>query len=285
MAATASSFSTGVLNTIPKAHSSQFIPISKPATAAAPITASTADPEATVSRFAANENPDKALKSSLNPLNGKTLPMSLLTPALQWRSLERSIIRDVLPGHEQVLDVEDIPWVVSEAFYLATSDIPCPILIDITKDVQQQMRFHQPIWLTGYMSRLSKSPNEIHLEEKQIVRLILDWNKTLLSIPTADEYSLQMFRMHATVYAELLIIPLIEVTYIDPSEIGKNKQPCVSVCADLKVALKGINAILESKGVKDKLDFEAWREELNEQKQKFPLSHKNKNRTRISCWK
>ncbi|KAI5448058.1 hypothetical protein KIW84_015477 [Lathyrus oleraceus] len=36
---------------------------------------------------------------------------------------------------------------------------------------------------------------------------------------------------------------------IDSAEIGKNKQPHVSVCGDLKLALKGINRILESNGI------------------------------------
>ncbi|KAG4381072.1 hypothetical protein GLYMA_15G072500v4 [Glycine max] len=61
---------------------------------------------------------------------------------------------------------------------------------------------------------------------------------------------------------------------IDSAEIGKNKQPHVSVCADLKLALKGINHMLESRGVGGKLDFRGWREELNEQKRRFPLSYK-----------
>ncbi|KAL3037408.1 hypothetical protein AAZX31_01G065500 [Glycine max] len=48
----------------------------------------------------------------------------------------------------------------------------------------------------------------------------------------------------------------------------------VSVCVNLKLALKGINRVLESRGVAGKLDFRGWREELNEQKRRFPLSYK-----------
>jgi len=61
---------------------------------------------------------------------------------------------------------------------------------------------------------------------------------------------------------------------IDPAEIGKNKIPYVSVCADMKVALEGLNSILLSNRISCKLNFESWREELSVQKLKFPLSFK-----------
>ena len=97
--------------------------------------------------------------------------------------------------------------------------------------------------------------------------------------PIADENSLQMLGMHGTVYAnyavdkaDLLLAfgvrfddrvtgkleafasraKIVHID-IDSAEIGKNKQPHVSVCADLKLALKGINRVLESRGVAGKL--------------------------------
>ncbi|KAK7246527.1 hypothetical protein RIF29_41396 [Crotalaria pallida] len=243
------------------------------------------------------------------------------------------VTRSITKHNYLVLDVDDIPRIVSEAFFLATSGRPGPVLIDVPKDIQQQLavpNWDQPIRLAGYMSRLPKSPNEAHLE--QIVRLISESKKPVLyvgggsldsseelrrfveltgipvastlmglgSYPIGDERSLQMLGMHGTVYAnyavdksDLLLAfgvrfddrvtgkleafasraKIVHID-IDSAEIGKNKQPHVSVCADLKLALKGINRILESKGIKDKVDFRSWREELNEQKVKFPLSFK-----------
>jgi acetolactate synthase-1/2/3 large subunit len=63
---------------------------------------------------------------------------------------------------------------------------------------------------------------------------------------------------------------------IDSAEIGKNKQPHVSMCADINLALAGLNLILEEKmrGGQVNLNFSAWREELKEQKMNFPLSYK-----------
>ncbi|KRH75219.2 LOW QUALITY PROTEIN: hypothetical protein GLYMA_01G070700v4 [Glycine max] len=54
---------------------------------------------------------------------------------------------------------------------------------------------------------------------------------------------------------------------------GAAGQRCM-FCVNLKLALKGINRVLESRGVAGKLDFRGWREELNEQKRRFPLSYK-----------
>ncbi|TKY71682.1 Acetolactate synthase 3 [Spatholobus suberectus] len=223
--------------------------------------------------------------------------------------------------------------IVKEAFFLATSGRPGPVLIDIPKDIQQQLaipNWDQPIRLPGYMSRLPKPPDEKHLE--LIARLVLESKKPVLYVgggclnsseelrrfvdltgvpvastlmglgayPVGDENSLQMLGMHGTVYAnyavdrcDLLLAfgvrfddrvtgkleafasraKIVHID-IDSAEIGKNKQPHVSVCADLKLALEGINRALESQGVGGKLGFRGWREELNDQKRRFPLSYK-----------
>ncbi|XP_028765102.1 acetolactate synthase 3, chloroplastic-like [Neltuma alba] len=243
------------------------------------------------------------------------------------------VTRSITKHNYLVMDVEDIPRIVSEAFYLATSGRPGPVLIDIPKDVQQQLAvpsWGQPIKLAGYSSRLPKSPDGIHLQ--QIARLIMDSKKPVLYVgggcvnsseelrrfveltgipvastlmglgayPVGDVYSLQMLGMHGTVYAnyavdqsDLLLAfgvrfddrvtgkleafasraKIVHID-IDAAEIGKNKLPHVSICADIKVALESLNQILESREIRGKLDFQTWREELNEQKRKFPLSYK-----------
>ncbi|XP_027364450.1 acetolactate synthase 3, chloroplastic-like [Abrus precatorius] len=243
------------------------------------------------------------------------------------------VTRSITKHNYLVLDVDDIPKVVSEAFFVATSGRPGPVLIDVPKDIQQQLavpNWDQPIKLTGYISRLPKVPSEAQLD--QILRLIMEAKKPVLYVgggclnssvelrrfveltgipvastlmglgvyPIGDEHSLQMLGMHGTVFAnyavdnsDLLLAfgvrfddrvtgkleafasraKIVHID-IDSAEIGKNKLPHVSVCADLKMALEGINRILESKGVKGKLDLEAWREEISVQKRKFPLSYK-----------
>ncbi|GAB2213407.1 hypothetical protein Drorol1_Dr00021449 [Drosera rotundifolia] len=47
--------------------------------------------------------------------------------------------RSITKHNYLVLHVEDIPRVVKEAFFMARSGRPGPVLIDIPKDIQQQM--------------------------------------------------------------------------------------------------------------------------------------------------
>ncbi|CAI8601979.1 unnamed protein product [Vicia faba] len=243
------------------------------------------------------------------------------------------VTRSITKHNYLILDVDDIPRVVKEAFFLATSGRPGPVLIDVPKDIQQQLavpNWDEPIKLTGYVSRLPKIPDEAQFE--QVLRLILESKKPVLyvgggclnsseelnrfveltgipvastlmglgSYPIGGEHSLHMLGMHGTVYAnyavdssDLLLAfgvrfddrvtgkleafasraKIVHID-IDSAEIGKNKIPHLSICADMKVALEGLNRVLESKGDKGKLDFEAWRQELNVQKLKFPLGFK-----------
>ncbi|CAN0905957.1 Acetolactate synthase 3, chloroplastic [Linum grandiflorum] len=243
------------------------------------------------------------------------------------------VTRSITKHNYLVLDVDDIPRVVKEAFHLATSGRPGPVLIDIPKDIQQQLavpNWNSPMKLPGYLSRMPKNPCGSSLEV--ITRFISESKKPVLyvgggclnssdelsrfveltgipvastlmglgSYPVGDDLSLQMLGMHGTVYAnyavehsDLLLAfgvrfddrvtgkleafasraKIVHID-IDPAEIGKNKQPHASVCGDVKLALQGINELLETKEAKSKLDFSAWREELNEQKLKYPLTYK-----------
>jgi acetolactate synthase-1/2/3 large subunit len=210
------------------------------------------------------------------------------------------LTRSITKHNYLVLNVEDIPRIVNEAFYLAQSGRPGPVLIDIPKDIQQQLvvpDWNQPIRLPAYNARLPKAPSEVHLE--QIVRLVSESKKPVLYVgggclnsseelrrfveltgipvastlmglgafPLTDELSLQMLGMHGTVYAnyavdksDLLLAfgvrfddrvtgkleafasraKIVHID-IDPAEIGKNKKPHVSVCADVKLASEGMN--------------------------------------------
>ncbi|XVF77914.1 hypothetical protein PTKIN_Ptkin14bG0086300 [Pterospermum kingtungense] len=230
-----------------------------------------------------------------------------------------------------VLDVQDIPRVFKEAFFIATSGRPGPVLIDVPKDIQQQLvvpDWNQSIDLSSsFISNLPTIPDETVLHKT--VSLMYEAKKPVLSIgggclnsslelkrfveltgipvastlmglgcfPCSDELSLQMLGMFGTVYAnyamdqcDLLLAfgvrfderatrkveefatraKIVHID-IDKAEIGKKKQPHLSVWADMKYALKGINRILESQMAKLKFDFSAWRMELNEVKMKFPL--------------
>lgn len=91
------------------------------------------------------------------------------------------VTRSITKHNYLVLDIDDIPRIVNEAFFLATSGRPGPVLIDIPKDIQQQLavpNWDQPIKLPGYMARLPRSPSDALLE--QVVRLLLECKKPVL---------------------------------------------------------------------------------------------------------
>ena len=243
------------------------------------------------------------------------------------------VTRSITKHNYLVLDVEDIPRVIQEAFFLASSGRPGPVLVDIPKDIQQQMAV--PVWdtpmsLPGYIARLPKPPSTESLE--QVLRLVGESRRPILYVgggcaasgeelrrfveltgipvtttlmglgnfPSDDPLSLRMLGMHGTVYAnyavdkaDLLLAfgvrfddrvtgkieafasrsKIVHID-IDPAEIGKNKQPHVSICADVKLALQGLNALLNGSKAQQGLDFGPWHKELDQQKREFPLGFK-----------
>ncbi|KAI5066156.1 hypothetical protein GOP47_0018780 [Adiantum capillus-veneris] len=240
------------------------------------------------------------------------------------------VTRSITKHNYLILNVEDIPRVIREAFFLAASGRPGPVLVDIPKDVQQQMAIPdwlEPMKLQGYLDRLPKPPLLSQLE--QILRLISNSRRpvvycgggcmnssdelrefvdltgipvatTLMGLgvfPSSDNRCLRMLGMHGTVYAnysvdkaDLLLAfgvrfddrvtgkletfasraSIVHID-VDPAEIGKNKQAHISMCADVQLALQGINHLIKSRNLT--FDFSAWMKELNEQKLKWPLSY------------
>ncbi|KAH6819459.1 chlorsulfuron/imidazolinone resistant 1 [Perilla frutescens var. frutescens] len=246
------------------------------------------------------------------------------------------LTRPITKHNYLILDVDDIPRIVKEAFFIARSGRPGPVLIDVPKDILLQTtipKWDQPMLLGGYLSRLPKPPSEVVL--KKMITLISESEKPVLYVgggclnsseelrkfveltgipvastlmglgcfPGSDEnLGLQMLGMHGTVYAnyavnesDLLLAfgvrfddrvtgkleafasraKIIHID-IDSTEIGKNKQPHLSICADIKLALRGLNSILLSKHDtynKNTPDFSPWMDELKKQKTKHPLSY------------
>ncbi|XP_071700116.1 acetolactate synthase 2, chloroplastic-like [Rutidosis leptorrhynchoides] len=240
------------------------------------------------------------------------------------------VTRSITKHNYLVLNVEDIPRIVREAFYLASSGRPGPVLIDIPKDVQQELvvpKWDEPMRLSSYISQLQKLANDTHL--RRIIRLISESKRPVLYVgggclsssdeltrfveltgipvactlmglgtyPGSSNLSLHMLGMHGTVYAnyavdksDLLLAfgvrfddrvtgkletfaskaKIVHID-IDSREIGKNKQPHVSVNSDIKIVLQGLNKILEAKREVRDLDFSKWKSELDEQKASHPL--------------
>lgn len=93
------------------------------------------------------------------------------------------VTRSITKHNYLVMDVEDIPRIVREAFFIVRSGRPGPVLIDVPKDVQQQMvvpNWDQPMKLPGYMSTLPQPPKKMLLDK--IVRLISESKKPVLYV-------------------------------------------------------------------------------------------------------
>jgi thiamine pyrophosphate-dependent acetolactate synthase large subunit-like protein len=125
-------------------------------------------------------NPDTPRRLStplLTPFNSTPPSLCMERPSVPRRMIGTDafqetptveITRQITKHNYLVMNVEDIPRVVREAFFLASSGRPGPVLIDIPKDVQQQMSI--PFWgpkvsLNGYLSRLPSPPTSPQMQQ------------------------------------------------------------------------------------------------------------------------
>eukprot|EP00884_Botryococcus_braunii_P022632 jgi/Botrbrau1/9052/Bobra.0376s0026.3 len=148
------------------------------------------------------------------------------------------VTRQITKHNYLVMDVKDIPRVIKEAFYLARTGRPGPVLVDIPKDIQQQMAvpdWDVPMAITGYMSRLPPPPTREQVlpivdalrkaqrpvlyvgggcvdaaeEVRDFVRRTgIPVVQTLMGLgtfPESDSLALQMLGMHGTVYANYAV--------------------------------------------------------------------------------
>jgi acetolactate synthase I/II/III large subunit len=151
------------------------------------------------------------------------------------------ICRAITKHHYLVTDVRDIPRVVKEAFHIANTGRPGPVLIDMPKNVQLatvsgDVDYDPPMNLPGYHPEVRKAhPNQI----RQILAAIRESKKpvfyvgggviqadaseeftklarkthipvatTVMGIgafPGDDEQSLHMLGMHGTVYSNFAV--------------------------------------------------------------------------------
>lgn len=152
------------------------------------------------------------------------------------------ITRQITKHNFLVMDIKDLPRIMKEAFYLARTGRPGPVLVDVPKDIQQQLAvpdWDEPMSITGYISRLPGPPAESQL--KAVIEAIkgakrpviycgggcldsrdelrefskktgIPYASTLMglgTLPTHDaedaNLSLGMLGMHGTVYANYAI--------------------------------------------------------------------------------
>jgi acetolactate synthase-1/2/3 large subunit len=149
------------------------------------------------------------------------------------------VCRGITKHHYLVTDVNDVARVVREAFLIATSGRPGPVLIDMPKDVQMALcspNYDEPLNLPGFKAENPKArPEQINqmaaaikrarrpviyagggiitAEASDALRLLV--KKTGIPItttvmglgtyPSSDPLSLDMLGMHGSVYANYAV--------------------------------------------------------------------------------
>jgi len=230
-----------------------------------------------------------------------------------------------------IKDTNDIPRIFKEAFYIARTGRPGPVLIDIPKDIQMRklnFKYPETISIPSYKPKYEGHPKQIAAAAKAIasskrpviyagggviasgaakeltelaIKCNIPVTTTLLgkgSFPETNKLSLGMPGMHGTVYAnysiqecDLLIAigarfddrvtghiekfaPKAKHIHIDidPAEIGKNVKIDIPIVGDVKTVLK---KLVEIAAVKD--DHAPWLAQVEEWKNKYPLSYKKTN--------
>lgn len=244
------------------------------------------------------------------------------------------ICRAVTKHHYLVTDANDIPRIIKEAFHIAKTGRPGPVLVDVPKNVQltvlaEEPDYDPPMQLPGYHPEVRRPhPNQI----RQILAAIREAKKPVfyvgggvvqsdasaeftkfakkVNIPVAmtvmgiggfpgdDPQSLHMLGMHGTVFSNYAVADcdlllafgvrfddrvtgkldefvknakIVHVD-IDPSEISKNKRAHIGVVANIKEVLQGLNAMVADEDIPQ---TEAWWNQINQWKTKYPLAVKD----------
>jgi len=94
------------------------------------------------------------------------------------------ITRQITKHNYLVTNVDDLPRVMREAFLLANTGRPGPVLVDIPKDIQQMLTipdWNQELKLGGYLSRLPPAcPSNLVLQ--QIIQALSTSEKPMLYV-------------------------------------------------------------------------------------------------------
>lgn len=91
------------------------------------------------------------------------------------------VTRPIVKHNYLVQDVRDIPRIIKEAFYIASTGRPGPVVVDIPKDVQQEMvtpEFPEKMEMRSYKPNIHAHPNQL----RQIADAIAKAKKPVLYV-------------------------------------------------------------------------------------------------------
>jgi len=165
------------------------------------------------------------------------------TPVIGTDAFQETPIVEVCRGitkhHYLVTDIKDLPRIMKEAFYIASTGRPGPVIVDVPKDIQNRVMevdFDPPMNLPGYQVGHRKArPEQIRQVAAAIARsrkpviyagggvitgeaseelrefvakTQIPVTTTLMGLgayPSRDERSLDMLGMHGAVYANYAV--------------------------------------------------------------------------------
>jgi len=265
-------------------------------------------------------------------ITGQVPSAAIGTDAFQEADI-RGITMPITKHNFLVNNPNEIAEVVAEAFHIAGTGRPGPVLVDVTKDAMQaKVDFRWPTELTlpGYRPVTRPHPKQVreaaklivaasrpvlyvgggviragaHAELRQLAELLrIPVVTTLMArgaFPDTHELHFGMPGMHGSVSAvgalqrsDLLVslgarfddrvtgkldsfAPEAKIIHadIDPAEIGKNRAADVPIVGDCREVIADlIQALQQLIGAGPKPEYDAWRNQLESVRAKYPLGY------------
>src|ERR1700737_3772659 len=217
---------------------------------------------------------------------------------------ESDVIGCSQPGAKHnylVTRVRDLPRVIKEAFQIASTGRPGPVLIDVCKDVQQA-DWPDPVWpesveLAGYRPAFAPAMTQGEKGAQPTGTTLLGvgafpvnhplalhmtgfmgtgWN--IKAVQNADLLMMVGMRVDDRVTAKLADWPPKAETFIhvdiDRSEMGKNVRPHLEVVADAKTALAAMLPYVQEPAAERR---RPWLTQVDRWREEHPLKYTQSN--------
>lgn len=251
------------------------------------------------------------------------------------------ITRPITKHNFLVTDIKDLPLILRQAFYIARTGRPGPVLVDIPKDITQQVAEYRiptdeevkeslpgynphtegnpvqikkaaelirkatkPVIYVGGGAVLSDAAEEVYKLAKLTNIPVTTTNMGKGAFPETDPLALHMLGMHGTYYANMAVYncdlliaigarfddrvtgkitefaPEAKIIHIDidPASISKTITVDVPIVGDVKIVLRKLIKELESKPVEWLAARENWLKQIQEWKEKHPLSYRKSDK-------
>ena len=180
-----------------------------------------------------------------------------------------------------VTNAQDVPRVLAEAYYIAGSGRPGPVVVDLTKTAQNGQMYYswpQRMILPGY-NPTTKAHGHVLSDA---AKLFSQSYRPVLyvgggAVQRSDLLVAIGARFSDRVTGRLdSFAPAARVIHIDidPAEIGKNRQPDVPIVGDVAEVLNDlIPEIKRQQAIHSKPNLKPWWAQIDEWREKYPTTY------------